>query len=197
MLGGDAILKGPQEILYLLFKAFLPGQPGGIFCSENHVQKSFGGQNVDRQSDVPERDAEAQLALAFEVDLILVDGHFQNAFERRLRDKLGIQKAQAVLFDGESVDVAALEIHDNGQFLRAADGDAKFGIFEFSQRFGEWINTHTEAALLESVAQFVKVEDAAVHGATAPLWGIQARPEPFEIRGIPSVDGDMQAASRS
>src|SRR5260370_14318058 len=115
MLGGDAILKGPQEILYLLFKAFLPGQPGGIFFSENHVQKSFGGQNVDRQSAVPERHAEAQLALAFEVDLIFVDGHFQNAFERRLRDKRGIQKAQAVLLDGESRVGAGVEIYDNGQ----------------------------------------------------------------------------------
>jgi hypothetical protein len=72
-----------------------------------HVKESFGRQDVHGQAAVPERNAEAQFALPFEVDLVPVDGHFQNALERRFRDNFWVEQTQTVFFDGEPVHVAA------------------------------------------------------------------------------------------
>ena len=129
------------------------------------VEEAFGGQDVDGQTAVPERDAEAQSRLAFEVELVPVDGDFQDALERCFRNELGIEQADKVLFDGEALDVAALEIHDDGQILGAADGNAKLGVFQLGESLGERIDAHAEAIFFETVTQLVQVEDAAVHGA--------------------------------
>ena len=131
------------------------------------VEEAFGGQDVDGQTAVPERDAEAQLGLTFEIDLVPIDGNFQDALEGSFGDEFGIEQADKVLFNGEALNVATLEIHDDGQILGAADGDAKLGVFQFGESFGERIYAHAEAILFEAVTQLVQIEDAAVHGAAA------------------------------
>jgi len=136
--------------------------------AEVDVQETLSRQDVDGQAAVPKGDTQPQLALALKVKLIPVNGNFQYALEGSLSDELGIKQADKVLFDGKALDVAALEIHDDGQLLGTADGDAKLGVFQFAERFREGIDAHAEALLLEAVAQLVEVEDAAVHGtATA------------------------------
>ena len=96
-----------------------------------------------------------------------MDGHFQNPLKRRFRDKFRIQEAHETLFDGEPSHVAALQMHDEGHFFRAADGDAKLGIFQLPERLDEGIDAHAEAFFFESVAHFVQVEDTSVHGPAA------------------------------
>ena len=118
---------------------------------------------------MPQRHAEPQLALAFEIDLVLLQGHFQNALERRFRNKFRIQQAHETLFDGELLHVASLQLHDDRHFFRAADRDAKLRVLQLRERLCEWIDAHAEAPLLESVTQFVQVEDTSVHRPAAPL----------------------------
>jgi hypothetical protein len=65
-------------------------QPSGVLFAEIHVKVSFGRQNVDGQAAMPESDAKPQLGLAFEVDLIFVDGDFENPLERGFRHELRI-----------------------------------------------------------------------------------------------------------
>ena len=133
------------------------------------VQESFSGQDVDGQSAVPQSDAEAQLALALEIELVPVDRDFEDAFEGGFRDELGIQQAHKSFFDGELLEVSALKLYDDGDFFSTADGDAKLRILEFSERLDEWIDTHAETFFFESVAHFVQVEDPSVHGPAAPF----------------------------
>src|SRR5258708_24160620 len=102
-----------------------------------HVEESFGGQDIHGQSPVPERNAEPQLGLAFEVELVLPDGYFQNALERRFRDELGIHQAYEIFFNCELLQVPALQLYDDGYFFRAADGDAKLRIFQLPERSEE------------------------------------------------------------
>ena len=77
--------------------------------AELDVQKSFRGKDVHREAAVPEGYAEAKLRLAGEVDLVLVDGDFKDAFERDFGHELGIEKAEAIFFHGEALDVTAFE----------------------------------------------------------------------------------------
>ena len=135
-----------------------------------YFEESFGGQDVDGQTSVPQRHAQAQFGLAFEVDLVFVDGDFQDAFERGLCDGARIQQANKFFLHSEFLEVAALEFDDDRHFFGAADGDTKLRVFELAEDFEERVDAHAEASLLESVAQFVQVEDPAVHGAAAALW---------------------------
>ncbi len=58
--------------------------------TEIQVQDSFGWQDVDGQSAMPEGDTEAQFGLAFEVKLVFVDRDFEDALEARFSNELGI-----------------------------------------------------------------------------------------------------------
>src|SRR5438132_3118638 len=160
--------------------------------AEIDVEESFGGQDVDGQSAVPKCNSKAQPVLTFEVDLVPVDGNFQDALEGGLGDQLGIEQADKVLFDGEALDVAALKFHDDGQILSAADGDAKLGVFKLGESFRERIDAHAEAILLETVAQLVQIENATVHRAAATLRRIESGAKPFEIRSVPAVYRNFQ-----
>src|SRR5260370_939916 len=161
------------------------------------VEETLRRQDVDGQTAVPQRDTQAQLALPLQVELVPVNGNFQDALEGSLSDELGIEQADKVLFDSEALNVAALEIHDDSQILSAADGDSKLRVFQLGERFGERIDAHAEALLLETVAQLVEIEDAAVHRAAAAFRRIQPGAEPFEIGGVAAVDLDVEPAGRS
>src|SRR5712664_1947920 len=85
-------------------------QPGRVVFAKQDVQKSRGRQNIHGQSAVPQCHAEPELALPREIDLVFVDGHFEDALERDFRDGLGIQEAHEALLDRESLNVAAHQI---------------------------------------------------------------------------------------
>src|SRR5712692_10838597 len=111
---------------------------------------------------MPQRNSEFQLGLPFDVDLVLLDGYFQNPFERHFCDELRAQQTDAIFLDCELLEVPALEFHHDGHFIRAADGDAELQILEFPERFGERIDPHAEAPFFEAVAQLMEIEHAPV-----------------------------------
>src|SRR5258708_38887549 len=98
---------------------------------------------------MPKRYTEAQLVLPSKLNLVLVNGRFQNALKGCFRYGLGVEQAEAVLFDGEPLHVAAFEIHDESHFFCTANGDAKLGILQLPKRLGEWIDAHAEASFFE------------------------------------------------
>ena len=51
-----------------------------MLFAERDVQESRGRQHIHGQSAVPQRNAEPQMGLALEVDLVPVDGHLEDAF---------------------------------------------------------------------------------------------------------------------
>src|SRR6266446_4154975 len=122
-------------------------RPGGMVFPKIYVKESFGGQDVNRQAAVPQSDAEAQLALAFEIELVPVNRDFEDAFERGLCDEFGIQQADKSPFDRKLLDVATLQLHDDGDFFSAADSDAEFGIFQLAECLVEWFDSDAEAPL--------------------------------------------------
>jgi hypothetical protein len=61
-----------------------------MFFAQTHIEESFGGEDIHRQSSMPEGYAKSQFRLAFEVDFILLEGHFQDALERSLSNAVWI-----------------------------------------------------------------------------------------------------------
>ena len=132
--------------------------------------------------------------MAFQVELLARNGEFQNAIKRRLGNKFWIEQANEVFFDGEFLDAAALQFDDDDELLDPTDGDAKLGIFQFGEGFRERIDSDAKALFFETVAQFMKIENAAVHRASTALRRIETRPEPFEIRCVTAVDRNLEKA---
>ena len=163
-----------------------------MIFSKIHIEKSLSRQDVHGKAAVPEGYAEAELGLLVEVELILVDGDFEDTFESGFGDELGIHQADKRFFDRELLKVAALKLDDDGDFFRGAYSDAKLWVFEFAERFGERVNAHAEAAFLKTVAQFVEIKDPAVHGAAAPLRRIEPRAKPFEIGSVATIHGNVE-----
>src|SRR5271163_277277 len=100
---------------------------------------------------MPQGHTEAQLWLALQKNLVAADGDFEDAFEGRFGHIVGIQKADALELDSEFLKVAAIEFHDYGDFLGAADGDAEFGVFEFGEGFNEGVDADVKAVFCETI----------------------------------------------
>src|SRR5579863_269616 len=156
------------------------------------VEEGFSGKHVDGQAAVPEGDAEAQLGLAFEVELFAPNGNFQDAVEGSFGHVLGIEQAYAPFLDGEFFQAPALEIDDDDHFFRAMNGDSELGVLQFAERFEKSIHPDAEAVFLESIAQFVQIKDTTVHRTAAPLWRIKSGAQPFKIGGVAAIDGGVQ-----
>ena len=140
-----------------------------MLFAEAHVQKAFRRQNVNGQSTVPQRDSEPEFRLPKEVNLVFLDGYFQDPLECDLCNELRIQQAHAVFFDGEPLHVASLQFHNNRGFFCPADGDTELRILKLSERFSERVDPYAKAPLLEPESKFVEVENPSMHRPAAPF----------------------------
>jgi len=132
-----------------------------------------------RASRCAERHAEPQLVLALEIDLVLRIATSKTRSNAASATSFGFRRHRRSFSTPKSMHVAALQIHDNGQFLRAADGDAKLRILQLASASRNGSMRNAEAAFLESVAQFVQIKNAAcMEPRGAPVK--YSRPEPFE-----------------
>src|ERR1700757_2421355 len=74
-------------------------RPRRILFSQLHFQKPLCRHNVDRQSPVPQRHAQRQLAHPLQFQRILTYRHFQGPLKRSLRYCFRLQQANPVLLD--------------------------------------------------------------------------------------------------
>ncbi len=72
---------------------------------------------------MPQRHAEAQALLAFEIDVAAINRDFENALERGFRGALRIQQAYSAFFDREFVQPSAFQLDHYREFFRSTNGD--------------------------------------------------------------------------
>src|SRR5690348_12943089 len=88
--------------------------PGILFVTEWDLQETFGWEDVDGKTTVPERDAESHGFAALEVDLIAFRRNFKNTVEGCAGNTLGIEQTHTILLDREFFQATALELDDHG-----------------------------------------------------------------------------------
>src|ERR1700676_3520742 len=166
-------------------------RPGVLLIPQSYLEKSFGRQDVNRQSAVPQRHAQAQAFLAFEIDAAAMNGDFENPFERSLGHALRIQQAHQVLLHRKFAQPSALQVDYHRELLRPTDGDPELRIFQLRERLREKIQPHAEAILLEPISQFAQVKNTSVHCTAAPFRRIKTRSKPLKIRAVTPIDLDL------
>src|SRR5690242_8129521 len=111
------------------------GGPGRVIFAEADVEESFSGEHVDGEAPMPQSDAEAELCLPLEINLVFVDGNFNDAFERSVGNESRIHQTDQCFFNRKLLQMAAIQFDDDGYFFSAANGNAKLRIFEFAEGF--------------------------------------------------------------
>src|SRR5437763_7912643 len=88
-----------------------------------------------------------------------MDGHLEDALKRSHRYGFQIQQANTSFLHGEFLKMAALEFHHDNELFRAADRDAKLGVFQLAHGLRKSVDANAKAVFFKAVAQLVKVKD--------------------------------------
>src|ERR1700733_7409203 len=126
--------------------------------AKRNVKVAFSGQNIHRQSTLPNRDTQEQRTAVLDVEKLLIERRFNDLAERRLHKFGGIQEAHSTLLEPYRFKFVFAHSQRQSHFTCVPNRNANLEFLKLGKHFRDQVEPQIQMLSVKAEKQIVNDE---------------------------------------